>query len=90
MTTTNHDYRTTATCTISWHEDQASGRAYYTAAFADGGRAEIPEEEASVPGPITASTNIDDIVEAVASQLCMRVLGSEHDGAYIHATMQQI
>lgn len=89
MTSETHDARTTSDCTITWFEDATSGRGFFHARFEDGGKCEVPEENAG-GGPITAASDSDAIAQSVAAELSLEVLSVDHDGEYIHATMRQL
>ena len=75
-------------CTITWHEDDGSGRCYFVADFGDD-RHEMPEENVAGGGPISASSDALAIAEAIASDLSLDVVSVDHDGDCIHATMRQ-
>ena len=82
---TQPDTRTVATATITWFEDDSSGRGYLFVDFDDGGSAEI-----QWPGePISVHADTDAIADWAAAELGLDVLHTEHDREYIHAQMRQ-
>ena len=69
-------HRQTTDGTITWHEDESSGRGYLTLRCADGGQEEVQWDE-----PITASSDSDDIVSHFEGYEWQTI---SHDGEYVH------
>ena len=74
-----NDTRNLVTGTITWYEDETSGRGYLRLKFGDGGI-----EEVQCDDPITPSTDSHDVASQFNGYEWQSI---EHDGTYIHVTV---